>query len=78
MREMYADQVRMKVWPALATKIPQANIDESKKLEEDSESRNNRNGYKCFNCGSEYHLKTSNDCPHNADDKITSSSKDQG
>ena len=36
MREIYADQVRMKVWLALATKIPQANIGKSKRLGEDS------------------------------------------
>ena len=78
MREIHADQVRMKVWPVLATKIPQANICESKRLEEDYEPRKNRNGYNCFNRGSEYHLKTSKYWPHNAEDKITSSSKDQG
>ena len=76
MREIYADQVRMKVWLALATKIPQANIGKSKRLGEDSQPRKNRNGYKCLNCGSEYHFKASKDCPHNAEEKITSYSKD--
>jgi len=34
MRQVYADQVHMKVWPTLATKIPEVNLGESKQLME--------------------------------------------
>ena len=50
MRKIYVDQVQMKVWPALATKIPEANLVESKKLEEDAGRRKNHNGYNVQSC----------------------------
>ena len=61
MREQYADQVRLKTWPALAPSIPTANLGTfHDSLSRDS-AKKNPNGYRCHICGSEYHLKWN--CP---------------
>ena len=55
----YSDLVTSKKWPALATKIPAANIG----TVEDDGHRRSRNDMKCHDCDSEYHFRNHPDCP---------------
>ena len=64
MHETYSDLVTISKWPALATKIPAANLSaatEDEPCDTTSPPRKNRNGTKCHICGSEYHLRAN--CP---------------
>ena len=56
MREQYAEQVRLKTCPALATSIPTTNLE---KLNDalSQGPKKNPNRYRCHICGSEYYLK---------------------
>ena len=66
MRDQYVDQMCLKVWPALAAKIPEENVNNTKQLEEEADTKytgrkKNTNVYRCRICGSEYPLME--DCP---------------